>query len=99
MKFFNINVETPKGDWELLEKVMEGANKPEDPSDEERRGGADDVGKLFLSAGESAEFDRLICMVHVPKALADEKGLSAKVAERQWHPRSYNPRVLPAISF
>jgi hypothetical protein len=38
--FFNIAVETPNGDFALLEKVLEGANTEVDESAEERKGGA-----------------------------------------------------------
>ncbi len=51
MQFFNIAVETPDGDFELLEKVIEGANLEVDESEEERKGGAGWVmaGPLGLS--------------------------------------------------
>ena len=38
--FFNIAVETPNGDFALLEKVLEGANTEVDEAAEERKGGA-----------------------------------------------------------
>ena len=38
--FFNIAVDTPNGDFFLLEKVLEGANTEVDESAEERKGGA-----------------------------------------------------------
>jgi len=69
--FFNIAVDTPNGDFELLEKVMEGANAEVDESAEERKGGAGAIGKLFASAGDN----QLACMVHVPKALAEKLSL------------------------
>lgn len=40
MQFFNIAVDVPNGSFELLEKVMEGANLEVDESEEERKGGA-----------------------------------------------------------
>lgn len=42
--FFNLAVEVPEGNLELLEAVLEGANVPVDESAEERKGGAGDLG-------------------------------------------------------
>jgi hypothetical protein len=39
-QFFNLSVETGNGDFALVEKIMEGANKEVDPKEEERKGGA-----------------------------------------------------------
>jgi hypothetical protein len=73
--YFNVSVETPEGDMALLEKVLEGANAPVDEAAEERKGGAGDIGKFLLSAGET----QLVALGHVPKALAESKGLGVKV--------------------
>ncbi|KAL6756720.1 hypothetical protein V8C86DRAFT_2643538 [Haematococcus lacustris] len=72
--YFNVSVETPEGDMALLEKVLEGANVVVDESAEERKGGAGDIGKFLLSAGET----QLVGIAHVPKALAEEKKLTVK---------------------
>lgn len=40
MQFFNIAIECADGKFELLEKVMEGANAEVDEAAEERKGGA-----------------------------------------------------------
>ncbi|KAG1668021.1 hypothetical protein FOA52_006554 [Chlamydomonas sp. UWO 241] len=69
--FFNIAVDVPNGDFELLEKVMEGSNLEVDEEAEERKGGAGAIGKMFASAGD----DQLACMVHVPKAIAEKLSL------------------------
>jgi hypothetical protein len=74
VKFFNLSIESAEGDLELLEKVMEGANTKVDESAEERKGGADDIGKLFFSAGDK----QLVVLCHVPAELATEKSFSAK---------------------
>uniref|UniRef100_A0A7S0WZA9 Uncharacterized protein n=1 Tax=Chlamydomonas leiostraca TaxID=1034604 RepID=A0A7S0WZA9_9CHLO len=74
VQYFNIAVETPEGDMALLEKVLEGANVEVDEAAEERKGGAGDLGKFFLSAGET----KLVGLGHVPKALAEAKGLTVK---------------------
>jgi hypothetical protein len=52
VKHFNVSVDTPKGDIMLLTKVMEGANTKVDEGAEERKGGADKLGKCFYSAGD-----------------------------------------------
>ncbi|KAL4426798.1 hypothetical protein ABPG77_006584 [Micractinium sp. CCAP 211/92] len=72
--FFNLAVDTPNGDLALLEKVMEGANQPVDEAAEERKGGAGDLGKCFLSAGDK----QLAVFFHLPKALSESKGISLK---------------------
>lgn len=41
---------------------------------EERKGGAGGLAKMLLSAGK----DKLVILCHVPAALVQEKGLSAK---------------------
>jgi hypothetical protein len=72
VSFFNVAVETPNGDMELLEFVMEGANAPVDEAAEERKGGANRLGKAFLSAGD----EQLAIYVNVPKELAEAKGVT-----------------------
>lgn len=66
------SVEVPEGDLELLQQVMDGANVQVDESAEERKGGADDLGKAFLSAGDK----QLAIKFHVPKAVSEAKGVS-----------------------
>jgi hypothetical protein len=51
VKHFNVAVDTPQGDIELLKLVLEGANKEVDEGAEERKGGAGGIGKCFYSAG------------------------------------------------
>ena len=63
--FFHVALENCEGDWELVEKAMDGANTPVDERAEDRKGGAQLIGKAFLSA--SAE--RLCIYVHVPDNL------------------------------
>lgn len=53
--FFNLAVDTPEGDLELLEFVLEGANVPVDESAEERKGGAGDIGGC-LGAGRGEPY-------------------------------------------
>ncbi|KAI7836232.1 hypothetical protein COHA_009872 [Chlorella ohadii] len=72
--FFNLAVDVPNGDMALLEKVMEGANAPVDEAAEERKGGAGDLAKCFLSAGDK----QLAMFFHLPKQLAADKGVTLK---------------------
>jgi len=64
VRFFSVAVESCEGDFELLDKVMEGMNTPVDEAAEERKGGADDIGKMLLSASK----DRLAIICHVPES-------------------------------
>lgn len=54
VKHFNVAVDTPNGDLELLKHVLAGANKQVDEGAEERKGGAGHLGKCFYSAGDEA---------------------------------------------
>ena len=71
VSFFNVSMETADGSMAYLEKVMEGANAEVDESAEERKGGAGEIGKVFLSAGDSA----LAIIGHLPAALSAEKNI------------------------
>ena len=52
--------------------LLDAANVEVDDSAEERKGGAGDLGKAFLSAGES----QLAIIFNVPKELAASKGVT-----------------------
>jgi hypothetical protein len=64
MKYFTVAMETCKGDWELLEAAMAGANKPVDPDGDDRKGGAGELGKCFLSCDEK---NYCAMLMHMPK--------------------------------
>ncbi|MEW5297120.1 MAG: hypothetical protein WDW38_005932 [Sanguina aurantia] len=72
VSFFNISVETPEGDMELLEAVLEGANVEVDEAADERKGGAGKIGKMFFSSG----VNQLAMICHVPKELAEKLTLA-----------------------
>lgn len=57
---------------DLLQEVMNGANVKVDDAAEERKGGADDLGKAFLSAGDK----QLAIMFNVPAAVSRAKGVT-----------------------
>jgi glutathione S-transferase len=56
-------MEEPKGEMQYLELCLQGANREVDPEAEDRKGGAGDIGKLFVSSNDNVV--SLIC--HVPK--------------------------------
>jgi hypothetical protein len=57
---------------ELLQALLDGANAHVDEAAEERKGGAGDLGKAFLSAGDK----QLAIIFHVPAELAAAKNVS-----------------------
>lgn len=61
-------MDAPNGNWDLMELCMQGMNRPVDPEEEDRKGGAGDIGKVLLSAGP----DSVIMYCHVPKEVADK---------------------------
>jgi len=62
-EFFTTKAEAPEGDHELLQALMDAANKEIDPTEEEAKGGSAFVGKMFLAAGDT----RLALLCHCPK--------------------------------
>merc|ERR1711881_387772 len=68
LKFFCTGVEEPDGDLELLKKSMEAMNEKCDPTEEERKGGSGDIGKMIFSAGP----DQLGFVAYVPQAKTSE---------------------------
>ena len=74
--FFNVSVDEPEGDLELLQHLLDAANVEVDDAAEERKGGAGDLGKAFLSAGN----DQLAIIFHVPKELSEKK----EVTMQEW---------------
>lgn len=74
VQFFLTAMDEPKGEMEYLQLCMDGANKEVDPDAEDRKGGAGDLGKIFLSAGDT----NLSIICHVPKECQD------KVTVEEW---------------
>ena len=64
--YFHVALENCEGSWELVEEAMKGANTEVDPKAEDRSGGAQNIGKAFLSAS----VDRLCIYLHVPSKLS-----------------------------
>jgi len=65
VSYFHVSVETCDADFELLDICMAGMNKPCPEDADERRGGAEDIGKVLLSYNDT----RLAFIMHVPKSL------------------------------
>lgn len=63
--FFHVVLESSNGNWDLVEAAMKGANTPVDPQGEDRKGGAENIAKAFLSASD----ERLCIYLHVPEKL------------------------------
>lgn len=66
MSFFALTMDNCKGDWELLQHAMDGANKEVDESGDDRKGGAGGLAKCLLSTDDSKH---LAMYFHVPKEL------------------------------
>jgi len=66
--FFLTCMDEPEGDLDLLKLCLEGANKEVDPEAEDRKGGAGDLAKIFLSAGEK----QLAILCNVPVECKDK---------------------------
>jgi len=75
-EFFTTKAEAPEGDHDLLQALMDAANKEIDPTEEEAKGGSAKVGKMFLSAGEA----RLALRCHCPK----EDKAAGKCSASDW---------------
>eukprot|EP00049_Salpingoeca_infusionum_P005646 m.94864 g.94864 ORF g.94864 m.94864 type:complete len:181 (+) comp13032_c0_seq1:498-1040(+) len=67
-KFFHVTLENCIGSVELVEKAMEGANREVEEGAEDRKGGAGEVAKMLLSAGD----EQLVAYCHVPESLKEQ---------------------------
>lgn len=73
LEFFCNSVDEPDGDLELLEESLKAMCAECKPEDEERKGGAGNVGKMVFSSGT----EQLAVICDVPESKRDK--LSAKV--------------------
>merc|ERR1712217_797561 len=51
LQFFCTSVDLPDGDLDLLVESMNAMNAESDPTQEERKGGSGNIGKMIFSAG------------------------------------------------
>eukprot|EP00039_Didymoeca_costata_P017944 m.331466 g.331466 ORF g.331466 m.331466 type:complete len:265 (+) comp16735_c0_seq1:107-901(+) len=65
MRYFTVAMEQCEGRWDLLQAAMDGANKEVDESGDDRKGGAGDLGKCFLSVNDADNVCRML--FHMPK--------------------------------
>jgi len=77
MSYFAITLEQCKGDWELIECAMNAANKVVDENADDRKGGAGNLAKCFLSTDDSKH---LAMMFHVPDEQKEKLSLDDWVA-------------------
>jgi glutathione S-transferase len=68
LAFFCTSVDEPDGDLELLEMCMTAMNAKSDPTDEERKGGSGNIGKMIFSAGDK----QLAICAYVPESKKGE---------------------------
>jgi len=69
VSYFHVSIDFSNADFELLQITMDAMNKPCPEDADERRGGAEDIGKVLLSYND----ERLAFYMHVPDCLK-EKG-------------------------
>jgi len=68
LQFFCSAVEFPNGDTDMLVESMKAMNEKSDPTDEERKGGSGNIGKMIFSPGD----DQLAVAAYVPEAKQGE---------------------------
>jgi hypothetical protein len=68
VSYFHVSVDSPEADWELMQVCMDGMNRPCPEDAEERRGGADEIGKALMSYNDT----KLAIYMHVPKNLIEK---------------------------
>ena len=62
LQFFCTSVDEPQGDVDLLVLSVGAMNEKSDPTEEERKGGSGNIGKMVFSAG----VERLAIVAYVP---------------------------------
>jgi lipoate-protein ligase A len=77
ISFFHVAMEKCEGNVDLLTMCMDGANKKVEDGAEERKGGADNLGKFFFSA----DVEQLAMVLNVPEC---QKG---KMDINEWFER------------
>jgi len=79
MIFFTVCLEQCKGDWNLMQAAIDGANKVPDPDGDDRKGGAGELYKCFLSCDETEDCKFIF---HGPSA--EFKKDDVTLGLRQW---------------
>jgi len=68
LQFFCTSVDEPNGDLEMILQGVEAMNAKSDPTEEERKGGSGNIGKMVFSAGA----DQLAIVAYVPEDKQDK---------------------------
>jgi len=68
LQFFCTAVEFPDGDLEMLRASLDAMNEKSDPTEEERKGGSGNIGKMIFSCGTQ----QLAVAAYVPEAKQGE---------------------------
>jgi len=66
--YFCTSVDEPNGDLEMMDHYMTAMNEKSDPTEEERKGGSGEIGKMIFSAGT----DQLALLAYVPASKKKE---------------------------
>lgn len=67
VSYFHVSIEFADADFDLLQITMDAMNTPCPEDADERRGGAEDIGKVLLSYNDK----QLAIFMHVPECLKD----------------------------
>lgn len=67
VSYFHVSVDSPGAQWDLMDILMKGMNTPCPEDADERRGGAEGIGKAIMSYND----DKLCIHMHVPSNLPD----------------------------
>jgi hypothetical protein len=94
-EFFTTKAEAPEGDHDLLQALMDAANKEIDPTEEEAKGGSGYVGKMFLSAGT----DKLALLCYTPVGEKDKDGPGTNKAAGKCNATEWMKAVLGSDVF
>jgi len=62
--YFCTSVDEPNGELEMCDHYMTAMNEKSDPTEEERKGGSGEIGKMIFSAGT----DQLAILAYVPES-------------------------------
>jgi len=68
LQFFCTSVDEPEGDVDLLQESVKAMNVKSDPTEEERKGGSGNIGKMVFSAG----VEQLAIVAYLPEAKQSE---------------------------
>lgn len=79
MIFFTVCLEQCNGDWDLMQAAIDGANKIPDPDGDDRKGGAGELYKCFLSCDETEDCKFIF---HGPNNEYNKDGVTLGL--RQW---------------